>query len=445
MNKRFFLLFLSLLIITGSGFSQQNRNRNRNKGRNLQNRQQVKKRTLTEIDSIVWDMEGYLNEKKQEDRLLELQKMAGAFGDKEKAEILDLNKKFHSGARRQQGLNPNISMGGDFFIGGSNSDDTYINSPSDKSYGNNGIYLRELELGLESALDPFSRGKAFISITEEAITIEEAYIELLNLPLGMNLRLGILNPEFGPLNRYHDHALPQFDRPRALVNYFGNGNFGGPGVAANFMLPKILGSDASSLEIAGIHGSAPDVFVSGSPWNIQGVGHFKNFYDIGKNTFFEFSLNSIVGQNPYSLGRDDPLLSTVNSLGLVLKWVPAGRAKYRTFDWKSEIFYATYQMPEALITSKSFYSSIQNKLSARWWISGRVGMSEPLTNDDQYEWDYTLALDFWQSEFVFFRLQYQYNNRYLFTLGPENHEIPSDHSLIFQICWAMGPHKHEAY
>lgn len=443
MNKKIILFILGLVLITGPGFSQQNRNRN--KGGNQQTRRLHRNRSLTEIDSIVWGMEDYLNKKKQEDRLQELQKMAGAFGDKEKEEVLDLNKKFRSGTRRQQGLNPNISLGGDFFIGGSNSEDPFINTPGDKSYGNNGIFLRELELGLESPLDPYSRGKTFISISDEGIEIEEAYIELLNLPLGLNLRLGIINPEFGPLNRYHDHALPQFDRPRPLVNYFGNGNFGGPGIAGNFLLPKLLGADATSLEVAAIHGSAPEIFTSGSPWDIQGAGHFKNFYDVGTNTFFEFSLNSIVGHNPYSISANEPLWSTVNSLGLVLKWVPAGRAKYRTFDWKSEIFYATFQMPNELITSKSFYSSVQNKLSARWWISGRVGLSEPLTHDDQYESDYTMALDFWQSEFVFVRLQYQYNNRYLWTPGPMSSDIPSDHSLILQICWAMGPHKHEAY
>ena len=443
MNRKIILFFLGIVIITSPGLSQQNRNRN--KGREQQTQRLFKNRTLTEIDSIVWGMEDYFNKKKQEDRLKELQEMAGAFGDQKKVEVLDLNKKFFSGARKQQGLNPNISLGGDFFIGGSTSDDAFINTPGDKSYGNNGIFLRELELGLESPLDPYSRGKAFISISEGGIAIEEAYIEMLNLPLGLNLRLGIVNPEFGPLNRYHDHALPQFDRPRALVNYFGNGNFGGPGVAGNFLLPRLLGADATSLEIAAVHGSAPEVFASGSPWNIQGVGHFKSFYDIGKNTFFEFSLNSMVGQNPNSIVGNESYLSTVNSLGLVLKWVPAGRAKYRTFDWKSEIFYATYQMSDYLITSKSFYSSIQNKLSARWWISGRVVMSEPLSQDDQYEWDYTLALDFWQSEFVFLRLQYQYNNRFLFTMAPEIFEIPSDHSLLLQICWAMGPHKHEAY
>jgi len=442
MNKRIILLILGLLVITGTGISQIRRGRNmgREQGRHL-----GRQRSLTELDSIIWNMEDYINQKKEEDRLNELKEMAEQLARQEKEETIDPNKKFHSGTRRQQGLNPNLSLGGDFFIGGSNSNDQHINTPGELSYGNNGIFLREIELGLESALDPFTRGKTFISVSEEGISLEEAYMEILNLPLNANVRLGIINPEFGPLNRYHDHALPQFDRPGALVNYFGYGNFGGPGIAANFLLPRILGADASSLELAGVHGDADEIFVSGNPWLMQGVGHFKNFYDVGENSFFEFSLNSAVGRNPYGIELDQHLWTTINSLGLVYKWVPANRSKYRTFDWKSEIFYATYQTESDIITSKSFYSSIQNKLSARWWITGRIGMYEPLKDDEQFKWDYTLALDFWQSEFVFFRLQYQYNYRNLWTPGPETFDIPSDHSLILQICWAMGPHKHSAY
>lgn len=445
MEKKILLFSLALLVFTIASEAQQNRGRNQGREQQQQARRQGRIRTLVELDSVVWGMEDYLDRKKEEDRLRELIEKASQMGKLEKEESLDLNKKFHSGTRRQQGLNPNISLGGDFFIGGSTSDDPFINTPGDKSYGNNGIFLREIELGLESALDPFTRGKTFISFSQEGFSLEEAYMEILNLPLNMNLRLGIFNPEFGPLNRYHDHALPQFDRPRALVNYFGNGNFGGPGAAASFMLPRLLGADASSLEIAGIHGEAPETFASGKPWMLQGVGHFKNYYDISENAFFEFSLNSIIGKNPFSLTHNETYWSTVNSLGLSFKWIPGGRSKYRTFNWKSEIFYATSQLPGEAIISKSFYSTIQNKLSARWWISGRIGYSEPLISGGQYEWDYTVACDFWQSEFVFFRLQYQYNNRNILIPGPEITAIPSDHSLILQVCWAMGPHRHEAY
>ena len=46
------------------------------------------------------------------------------------------------------------------------------------------------------------------------------------------------------------------------------------------------------------------------------------------------------------------------------------------------------------------------------------------------------TLDYWQSEFVVFRIQVDRINR---TFGD------SENRLLFQAIWAMGPHKHEAY
>lgn len=353
----------------------------------------------------------------------------------------DLSIKFQSGVRQQQALNPNISLGGDFFGAVSSSNHELISEPGDVSYGNNGFFLREVELALESPLDPFTRGKTFISISKEAISIEEAYMEWLNLPLKMNLKLGIFYTEFGPINRYHDHALPQFDRPRALVNLFSNKGLGGTGLASSFMLPEILFSDATTLDLTVVKGTNTGDNFSFDGNSLLYSGQFKNYYDVSQNSYFEFRLSSVTGRNP-SEGKN---YSYVGSLGLEYKWVPAGREKYKTFDWKTELFYSSRKENVGTIRSKGFYSSVQNKLNARFWLGGRIGYSELPYDQNQYEWDFTINLDFWQSEFVFTRIQYQYNRRNIAAMDPYPGGIPNDHTIFLQVCWAMGPHKHEAY
>lgn len=370
-----------------------------------------------------------------------LMEEAARLSEMEEVKEENVAKKFLSGARQQQGLNPNISLGGDFFGGISSSGSELITDPGDVSYGNNGFYLREVELGLESALDPFTRGKAFISVSKDAISIEEAYMEWLNLPLNMNLKVGIFYSEFGPLNRYHDHALPQFDRPRALVNLFSNKGLGGTGVATSFMLPKLLFADASTLDLSVVRGTETGNSFSFADKSFLYIGQYKNFYDITQNSYFEFRLSGVAGKNPEEEGNH----SYVGSLGLSYKWVPMGREKYRTFDWKIELFYSRRTENNLNVNTKGFYSSVQNKLNARFWLGGRLGYSELPFDPDQYEWDYTINLDFWQSEFVFTRLQYQYNRRNFRLADFPSADLPSDHSVILQICWAMGPHKHEAY
>jgi len=399
-------------------------------------------KVISMLDSLISDINQKEEMAEKETDLQKLLEEANQLSVMEKEKGEDLSKKFLSGVRQQQGLNPNISLGGDFFGAASSSKHEFISDPGDISYGNNGFFLREVELALESPLDPFTRGKAFISVTKNAISIEEAYMEWLNLPLNMNLKIGIFYSEFGPLNRYHDHALPQFDRPRALVNLFSNKGLGGTGLSTSFMLPRIIFADATSLDLTVVRGiNAGDDFSFNKNAFLY-IGQFKNFYDISQDSYFEIRLSGVTGQNP-SEGNN---LSYVGSMGLTYKWVPVGREKYRTFDWKTELLYSSRKESDRTIRSKGFYSSVQNRINARFWIGGRIGYSELPYDNERYEWDYSVNLDFWQSEFVFARIQYQYNRRIINSMDPyPPGHLPSDHTVILQVCWAMGPHKHEAY
>ena len=384
-----------------------------------------------------------IQQKEKEGDLQKLLNEADRLSQKEKTKELDVSKKFHSGVRSQQGLNPNITVEGDFFAGISSSNNDFITKPGNFSYGNDGFYLRETTVSMVAPLDPFTRGKTFFSYGADGAAVEEAYIEWLNLPLNINLKTGFFFPEFGPFNRYHDHALPQFDRPTALANLFGNENLNGFGAASSILLPKILFADASNLDISVFNGGNDCSFASGWKSGLVYVGHFKNYYDLTKNSYLEFRISGVAGKN-------DPVLeynSYIGSLGVIYKWAPVGRSKYRTFDWKSEFLYSSREVSTGTVHSKGFYTSVQNKLSARFWLSGRIGYSELPYNPDEYVWDFTLNLDFWQSDFVFTRLQYQYNSREFLLPGnlgiPEY--LPNDHCILIQVVWAMGPHKHEAY
>jgi len=396
---------------------------------------------LKELEALITEIKQKIEAKEQEDELKKLLEEASQLQTVERKEDTSIGKRFHSGVRQQQGLNPNISVSGDFFGGISSSKDKFVTDPGDFSYGNNGFYLRELQVNLVAPLDPFTRGKTFISFLENEIVIEEAYMEWLNLPANMNLKMGIFNTEYGMLNRYHDHALPQFDRPRVLVDMFGNAPVGGFGLAGNFMLRPMFFSHASSLDLSVIQGGSGYSFTNDGKDRLLYVGNMTNFYDISENTFFEWRLSGVAGKNDPT----EQYWSTVGNFSFEIKWVPVGRTKYRTMDWKTEILFSRREVPGDNIFSKGFYTSLQNKFNARWWGSARVGYSELPYDNDQHEWDFTVNADFWQSEFVFVRFQYQYNKRDLNNVLSYPGTYPDDNSFIFHVCWAMGPHKHEAY
>ena len=396
---------------------------------------------LLELEKTVAELSKAIAEQKKEDELDMLLREADRLSVKEEKKQIDISKKYFGGVRQQQGLNPNISFGMDFFGSITSSGTGPENEPSDFSYGNNGFYLREAQLSLVAPLDPFTRGKAFISATPEGISVDEVYMEWLNLPLSMNLKAGFFKSEFGLLNRYHDHALPQFDRPRALVNLFGNEGLEGAGLESNFLLPSVI-AHVTSLDISVIYGSNSQSFTSDSAKNLMFTGQFLNYYDLSASSYLEVRLSGAGGKTDYP---EENLNSFVGGAGIAYKWAPVGREKYRTVEWKSEFLYSYRELPQGNHQSIGFYSSIHCKAGARFWLGGRVGYSELPYDPSQSEWDYTVSVDFWQSEFVLTRLQYQYSDRDMADRKEMTGPFPGGHTLVLQVCWAMGPHKHEAY
>ena len=257
----------------------------------------------------------------------------------------------------------------------------------------------------------------------------------------MNLKAGKFQSEFGLLNRYHDHALPQFDRPRALVNMFGTGGLGGTGIALNFLLPPVI-AHATSLDASVIYGSNPQSFSPDSAAGFMFTGQLLNYYDLSASSYIEVRLSGAAGKNDHPGGAFN---SYVGSAGITYKWAPVGREKYRSLEWKTEFLYSYRDYSEGNHQSNGFYSSMQGKLNARFLLGGRIGYSEIPYDPSQSEWDYTLSLDFWQSEFVLTSIQYQYNDRNIHERKDLAGPFPSEHSFIIQVVWAMGPHKHQAY
>ncbi|KPK88213.1 MAG: hypothetical protein AMS27_00205 [Bacteroides sp. SM23_62_1] len=394
------------------------------------------------LESEVQKLQQELKNLQEEDEIKKLLEEAEKLSIQPEEEKLDISKRYYSGARQQQGLNPNISFGVDFFAGLSTYDKTDYNTPGEIIYGNNGFFLREAQLSFIAPLDPFTRGKGFFATSGTGVDVDEVYLEWLNLPLNMNLKAGFFRPEFGFLNRYHDHALPQFDRPKGLINLFGKEGLAGAGLASIIMLPKFLFSDATSIELSALMGDNNQSFTNKKVGEFIFTGQLLNYYDLSPSSYIELRLSSAGGKNDQPGGNYS---SYVTGAGITFKWAPVGREKYRTIDWKNEFLYSFHGYVDGYYRSMGFYSSIQNKLGARFWLNGRIGYSEIPYDPSQFEWDFTVCLDFWESEFVFTRFQYQYNYRETGIRKDLTGPFPNDHLFIIQVVWAMGPHKHEAY
>jgi len=366
-----------------------------------------------------------------EDEMKKLLDMAKSLSQAKKEVKVAMDRKFYSGLRTQSALNPNISLGGDYYFVYGTSESDYNRVPSEVSWGTGQLFLREMELGLQSALDPYSRGKVFISFGREGVMLEEGYMQWLNLPLNMNLKLGEYKTQFGKLNRYHDHALPQFERPLVLTNFFGLTSLKGFGIAANFLLPSIT-ANVNEMDLEVVTGGVDHSYTSEGKHNLIIVSHLKNFYDINRSTYFEIGFSGAYGKND----PDETFRTVVGGADLTFKWAPPERVKYRGIEWRTEFLYSHRELPDGSMNAWGFFSSVQCRLNARWLMSGRIDYSQLPWDNDREEKGLAICFDYWQSEFVFVRFQYTYINR--------NFD-ESDSRFTFQTNWAMGPHKHEAY
>jgi hypothetical protein len=329
------------------------------------------------------------------------------------------------GQRQLSMLNPEISVTGDLL-------GTWYAEGPPALTDQNGFALRAAEFHILAPLDPFTRGKFFIDIPGDGhFTIDEAYMEWVNLPHNMNIKAGIFRAQFGLLNRWHEHGLPQVDRPRLLEHYCGENPLAGTGVGGVWLLGSFL-AHVNELNIEYVSGRTGPSFAGEGAESGIVVGHFKNYWDLTPSAYLELGLSGARGKaDPDGLYRND-----LAALDLTYKWVPIGRGGYRTFELRSEFFAGRRQSPTGTLNSRGGYLYFQNRLSVRWWLGLRGDYVEIPDDPGRYERAVALDLTGWQSEFVFFRLQ-------LARLEPSWEGGQT--RLTFQTVWSMGPHKHEVY
>ncbi len=135
---------------------------------------------------------------------------------------------FTSGELGLQALNPEISVTGDLIS-------SYRCGPGATEGLDNNV--RTLGIHLESYLDPYSRFKAAVPVTEDRASIGEAYFTRYGLRKDLNVTLGKFRQQFGIVNRWHKHSLDQIDFPLPLRQIFGPGGLNQTGASLEGHLP----------------------------------------------------------------------------------------------------------------------------------------------------------------------------------------------------------------
>ena len=364
-------------------------------------------------------------------------------------------KTFESGALSLQALNPEISVTGDFVF--SSAQDGADNKSTDFDFRTLGVHV-------ESWLDPYTRFKAAIPVTENDAKLGEGYITFHSIADNFNLTLGKFRQQFGVVNRWHKHALDQVDFPLPLTKIFGNGGLNHSGISLDWMMPP-AGDASQQLTFQVTDGENDRLFGENKSNRPSLLLHYKNFRDLSKDTYLEYGLSGLLGWNDRwymrdGSKRDSREMTTVLGADLSMLWEPTEKMRYSNAEWRSEAYLLSKKLlaPDGSgsdrINAWGVYSYLQRKISRKVDVGIRGDFFVPdskryadipgyslsplaVTGNNPHLWQISPYITFWQSPFVKFRLQYSHTDG-------EGIESPRD-AVFLQAVFGAGPHKHERY
>lgn len=323
----------------------------------------------------------------------------------------------------QNALNPEISATGDFRASAVHP------GPQTQSFE-----AREFEIGLQSALDPYSVTKIFLSLENGEIDVEEGYVYYTGLPGHFRLDLGKFRQPLGELNRWHLHALPEGEYPLVSRLYTG-GEEGLAATGASLYWPLPFSGRAGTFELTTqlTKGTNPGLFLSGN--RPAALAQLSGFWQFSRSTFAMLSVSGAAGSNPDSTLRS----SRLGVLAARLSWRPPAEAQFKEFTIRGE-WWALHRDFDSLTAEPTRYGGFVGatwKLNRRWTAGLRYDyVQSPVPTVNQHAVEISPTLTWWQSEFVYLRGQFTHSRDITGTTNDR---------FTLQAVWAMGPHKHELF
>jgi hypothetical protein len=317
--------------------------------------------------------------------------------------------------RNQAQLNPEISVTGDVRAYGQTPGVQHDNFDA-----------REFEVGFQSALDPYSNTKIFVSLENGVVSVEEGYAYWTGLPGHIRFDIGKFRQQFGELNRWHLHALPETEYPLALRRYLGDDGLAGTGIS----LYRAFGGLGTQELTAQVTRSASDAQLFGGSGRPTYLVHLLNFWQLTPSTYLQLGGTGLYGSNP-----DSALRTKVGGLEFRLTWRPPARALYRNVTLRGELYALRREIAGAGQTHVGWYLDGTYRLDQRWILGVHYDYVEH-PDTARITRQIIPSLTLWESEWVELRGQYTWAK----TTG-----LTAQQQFALQAVWAIGPHKHETY
>ncbi len=239
-------------------------------------------------------------------------------------------------------LLPDISAVGDLV--GDFSDDGSTQEDASR------FRVREVELALQAAVDPYFRGDVFIGLNDvEGVSIEQAFMTTTALP-AVELRLGRFLMPFGKINLTHRHDLHMVEYPWVVQRFLGPEGLKATGLYVSHVFAPFGFYQEVLVTTVDRLAEAEDLIADEPPSrDIEGLGvsaRLRNYWDLSEAANLEVSASVMTGrrEQPFDFGPTpvDPDINavltrqTMYGADVTYRWRPLQQGLYKSFIVQAE-------------------------------------------------------------------------------------------------------------
>jgi hypothetical protein len=335
-------------------------------------------------------------------------------------------------------FNPGITVFGNFLA---RADDQRVFLDDDPTLDriDNRFNLREMEVDMRAAIDPWADGVMIASFESEvpnefSAEIEEGYVTLKKLPLlddapaGLKLKIGRFRGEFGRFNYIHMHDLPQPNYPRALRTFLGEEGYIQNGISGQFFLPSPSPTQTLEATVQVLDGGNLPIDAGGSGSDLAMLGHVKWFHDVGEGRSVE------LGASGWSSNSDHNLVG----LDATYKWKPYIGGEWRSFLIGGELYAAQLDDPAFDDSPMGWYAWSQYQFDRNLYLGVRFDQAEELADSSQVTNTVGAFLTYYTTEFLRFRFGVEHAQSDLAVEDGRN-------SAYLELNFVFGSHPVEPY
>lgn len=364
----------------------------------------------------------------------------------------------------------NISFDALMDVGGSTKSDPSAQLElGDHDPIKNGFSLRNAEIAVDGAVDPYLKGFGNIVLkldknNETEIELEEAYAQTESLPGNVQAKAGQFFAAFGRQNSQHPHQWAFVDAPIILTRAFGPDGLRSIGAQGSWLMPTPFYSELSlgimdgqggtsfsfrnpgEPDAAGVdrfHGRETLDRTLRGPGDLVFVPRLASSFDLTDQQTLVAGVSGAFGPNDTGANKR----TEIYGADLYWKWkAPNAHEGFPFVSWQTEGLYERYDagadagagLPAEVLRDWGMYSQVLWGFKPRWVVGVRGeyadGNHGAFDSEDIYRGErerVSPVLTFYPSEFSKIRLQYNYDHGALFG---------DAHSVWLQMEFLLGAH-----